>query len=72
MEQLISVNEAASLLGLKASTVREWAKRGRLPSIKISTRRLFRASDLEAWVKVQSMQPANSRHSKLKSFLAGQ
>lgn len=49
---LLSIEETASVLGLKPSTLRNWYFAGRLPfqSVKLGGRRMVRVADLEAFV----------------------
>jgi excisionase family DNA binding protein len=47
VEQLVTVEEAASFLGVQTGTVYLWAETGRVPSYKIGALRRFRISDLE-------------------------
>jgi excisionase family DNA binding protein len=51
-DDLITIEEAAELLGLSKVTLRRWTRDGRLPCIRIGSRgdRRFRPSDLEAYV----------------------
>jgi excisionase family DNA binding protein len=44
---LYSFEEAASALSLSPWTLRVYAKRGILPTVKIGTRRLIRVADLD-------------------------
>lgn len=44
---LYSFEEAASVLSLSPWTLRVYAKRGTLPTVKIGTRRLIRVADLD-------------------------
>jgi excisionase family DNA binding protein len=44
---LFSIEEAASALSVSPWTLRSHAKRGTLPTVKIGTRRLVRAADLD-------------------------
>jgi len=50
---LVSVREAASLLGISPRMVHELVRRGDLPSVKIGARRLFRPESLAAWAMQQ-------------------
>jgi excisionase family DNA binding protein len=43
-DRLISINEAAKLLGLSRITVYRMAESGRLPSVKLGSRRLIAES----------------------------
>jgi excisionase family DNA binding protein len=44
---LVSVEESAEILAISKWSLRSWMKKGLVPSVKIGTRRLIRASDLE-------------------------
>ena len=44
----VSLQEASSLLGISARTLRKMASDGRVPSVKLGSRLLFRVRDLEA------------------------
>ena len=48
--RLIGAHEAASRLGLSIWTVYAWARTGRIPSVRLGTRRLFHVRDLEQLV----------------------
>jgi excisionase family DNA binding protein len=48
---LISVTDAAARLGIGLSSVKELIKAGKLPSVKLLSRRLVRVGDLEAFVE---------------------
>jgi excisionase family DNA binding protein len=57
-DRLLTVAEAASLLGVKRSTLYQWAREGRLPSVKLLGRALrFRESDLQRLIN-KSVRPA--------------
>jgi len=66
-EKYIGTQAAADFLDRSVITVRYWAAKGFLPSYKIGSRRLFKASELDIWVKEQS--PTNRRKGKLWSFV---
>jgi len=44
---LFSVEESAEILAISKWSLRLWMKKGIIPSVKIGTRRLIRAADLE-------------------------
>jgi len=46
---LVNSREAAAILSLSDRSFREMAYRGRVPSVRVGRRRLFRLSDLERW-----------------------
>lgn len=45
--QLVSVEEGAYKLGISSWTLRSWAYKGRIASVKLSTRLLFDVSELQ-------------------------
>lgn len=50
-ERWIDVGEAANYLGVKAETVRIWAKAKKMPARKIGRCWKFRISEIDEWVK---------------------
>ena len=48
--KLLSVREAAALLGISHWRLRRWAKAGLVPAIKVGRRFLFRRPELDRWV----------------------
>lgn len=51
MEELFSTPKAAKLIGLSERKVRDLVYTNRIPFYRIGVRILFRASELEAWVR---------------------
>lgn len=51
MEKLLTVEQAADLLAVTPSTVRDWLKRGVLKGVKLRKMWRIRESDLEAFLK---------------------
>lgn len=47
---LLTPDEVAALLSVPVSTVRDWARRGVLPSRKLGRHRRFLRSEVERWV----------------------
>lgn len=47
---LLTPHEVAALLAVPVSTVRDWARRGVLPSRKLGRHRRFLRSEVERWV----------------------
>lgn len=45
-----TLNEAASMMGVHPSTIRNWIDQGRMPSLKIGGRRMVSARALAALV----------------------
>lgn len=49
--RLMTVEEVAAYLRVKPSTVYDWAKRGKIPAVKIGRLWRFESEEIEAWVK---------------------
>lgn len=67
-DRLLDVREAAEMLGLKPSTLYQWAYERRIPVVKLFGRALrFRVSDLQKLV-TGSVRPAlgSDRQGKLR------
>ena len=58
---LLNVLEAANRLGISKWTIYELMHQGRLPSVKIQSRRFIATSDLEAYVETLRAD-AGTRH----------
>ena len=55
-EKWINVDEAAEYFGVKSATIRDWIKKHPdFPATKIGKAWKFRYSELEAWVKKQTL-----------------
>jgi excisionase family DNA binding protein len=54
MEPLLSVQQAARLLGLSPRTIYNFAGQQRIPVQRVGRRVMFRPSALEAWLNEQS------------------
>ena len=51
---LIDAREVARRLGMKsAETIREWARRGKLPHLRVGRCFRFRPEDLAAWIETR-------------------
>jgi len=48
--ELMTPDEVAVLLAVPVSTVRDWARRGLIPSRKLGRHRRFLRSEIETWV----------------------
>lgn len=57
LEPLVTVEEAATFLGVQVGTVYLWAETERIPSYKVGNLRRFRLSDLEAHVQAGRAGP---------------
>jgi excisionase family DNA binding protein len=49
-DRLLSVDEAADYLGVSAYTVRQWAREGKLPAIRLGRYWRFFESSLARWL----------------------
>jgi excisionase family DNA binding protein len=59
MQKLLSIEEAASALGLKPVTVRQWAASRRIARVKLGRRVLIPADSVERLIE-QNLIPALS------------
>jgi excisionase family DNA binding protein len=50
---LMSTPEAAKLLNVKDSTIRDWAKNGKLPCLYLNSLLKFHRRELTAWMLAQ-------------------
>jgi excisionase family DNA binding protein len=57
MDELLSVEEAASKLKLAPKTLRDWLRTGKLPGVKLGKRWLIREQDLEAAIQAHLRHP---------------
>ena len=55
--QLLSVPDAAALLGIKEDTLRHWLCDRRLRFYKVGGRTLLKRQDLEAYLDAQAVEP---------------
>ena len=59
-EQLLSIGDAAQRLGIPVSTLRGWANRGVIPSVKTPTKhRRFRPSDIDRMASEMGIGPGD-------------
>lgn len=49
------MREVAEWIGLHPETVRQMAREGRIPHIKISNRLRFRPEDIERWLRLREV-----------------
>lgn len=49
-KSLFDLKEVAIVTGLSIHTIRSWAHTGKIPSIKLGSRRMVKKKDLEAMV----------------------
>jgi len=50
-ERLISVEDAARYLGVQKNTIYSWARRRKIPSVKMGRRLLFDQEDLDRMIE---------------------
>ena len=50
-QRLLSVDDVADALQLKASTVRAYAERGSMSCVRVGNRLRFRPSDVDLWIE---------------------
>ena len=51
-DKWINIDEAATYLGVKSVTVRDWIRKGKgIPAHKIGKQWKFKISELDVWVK---------------------
>ncbi len=63
-EHLLDVNQAAAMLCIKPSTLRNWAYQRRIPRVKLGGPRgplRFRRSDLERYIRAATQGPLGAR-----------
>lgn len=53
--KLLSVRELADFVGFHPETIRQMAREGRLPHIKVSNRLRFRPQDIEEWLRLREV-----------------
>jgi excisionase family DNA binding protein len=53
LPELLNVTQVAAYLGLHRVTVLEFARRGKLPGLKVGREWRFRAEDIRAWLEEQ-------------------
>jgi excisionase family DNA binding protein len=65
----VRLEEAAAMIAVAPRTLRKWASEGRIRSVKLGSRLLFRVADLEQLLK-NNERPA--RESRPRSVSAGE
>ena len=53
--KLLSVRQLADCIGFYPETVRQMAREGRIPYIKVSNRLRFRPEDIEKWLRLREV-----------------
>jgi excisionase family DNA binding protein len=67
VNRLLTIAEAAALLGVKAQTLYLWVSQKRLPHRKIGRLVRFTESDLEEFVSKQKQQPTDREDGALST-----
>lgn len=49
-KRLLSVKEAAEYLSISRSKLYQWVKKGKIPDVRIDSRRLFDVKELDSFV----------------------
>ncbi len=60
-DPLLTVEEVAGITRLAKATIYKLAATGELPSVKLRRRVLFRADELDAWIRGGGERPRGSR-----------
>jgi excisionase family DNA binding protein len=55
MDSLLTVKQVSDYLALHPETIRQMAREGRLPHIKVSNRLRFRPADIEKWLLLRGV-----------------
>jgi excisionase family DNA binding protein len=77
LEQLLTAEELAGLLKIKAKTLLNWAGHGRIPSYKINGVRRFKLSEVNRWLDEERLREqkdslcSNAMVSKLRFLKTG-
>jgi len=50
---LLTINEVANLLGFHPVTLRDWAREGRLPALRIAGQWRFDRAEIAVWVEAR-------------------
>lgn len=70
-DRLLTVKEAAAILGVKPGTVYLWAERGELPSYKIGALRRFRLADLDRYLEARREGPEQPTEASFRGSVRG-
>jgi len=65
---LMDAKQVAEYLGLDLLTIYAWARKGKLPGIKLGRNWRFRQSDLEAWLDQNSHGPRFSSGAGIRGY----
>ena len=60
-KKLLSVHETASMLGIQPMTLYKWVSAKEIPYVKLGSRILFRADDLEEFILANRKEPIRKR-----------
>ncbi len=63
LRPLLKVNEVCAIFKISKPTLYEWMEQGKIPSIKIETRRFFRHADIENLIESSVIKEKPGRSS---------
>jgi excisionase family DNA binding protein len=58
--ELLNAEQVGKMLGQSPRTIREWARKHKIPVTLIGTRRLFNKTDITDFVKANSLPARNN------------
>lgn len=70
--ELLTIDEAASLMRLKSSTLRDWVWKRKIPYVKFSGRVFIRRSDIEELIRTSLVPAATVGHEENQYALEGE
>jgi len=68
-DRLLSVDELVDKLNISKSTILNWVREGKIPSIKLGRQWRFRSNDVENWLK--SMERQNKSRFSIQGMAKG-
>jgi len=72
MEKLLTVREAAQILGIKEQTLHLWASQRRIPHYKLGKKAVrFKEEELTAWIDARRVEPSPAFARHLNNHPAG-
>lgn len=60
MDELLTVEEVAKMLKMSSFTIREYARRGKLPALKFGQQWRFKKSEVMNWLDSQGGRDKNN------------
>ena len=64
MKKLLTIKEAADILGVSVNTIYKWTSAKKIPYVKVGGRVMFDPDDLEAWIEARKVDPIGSSRSR--------